>query len=74
MAHRTPAPRARQVAALQRQFAQAPGLPFAGVLDPATLEQALDREGVSFRERLFAPLATLWVLLAQVLDPDHSGR
>src|SRR5439155_15671971 len=58
----------------QRQFAQAPGLPFAEVLDRQQVQQALDQESLSFRQRLFSPLVTLWVFLAQVLDPDHSCR
>src|SRR5262249_52987137 len=74
MAHRTPSRRAGQVSTLRRQFAQAPGLPFADVLDPAHVEQALAEEKSTFRDRLFAPLVTLWVFLSQVLDPDHSCR
>jgi hypothetical protein len=31
-------------------------------------------EKVSFRDRLFSPLVTLWVFLSQVLDPDPSCR
>jgi Transposase DDE domain len=71
MAHATPTPGTRQ---LRRQLAQAPGLPFADLLQPQQVEQALREEGVSFRNRLFSPLVTLWVFLSQVLDPDHSCR
>jgi hypothetical protein len=74
MAHPNPSARARQVDALHRRFALAPGLPFADALDPAEAEQALRDEQVSFRERLFSPLVTLWVFLSQVLDPDPSCR
>src|SRR5438067_13471216 len=74
MAHPTSPGCARQVATLQRQFAQAPGLPFAGALQPAAVEQALRQENVSFRDRLFSPLVTLWVFLSQALDPNHSCR
>jgi hypothetical protein len=38
------------------------------------VEQALRDENVSFRDRLFSPLVTLWAFLSQVLDPDHSCR
>src|SRR5262249_54851901 len=31
-------------------------------------------EAVSYRDRLFSPLVTLWAFLSQVLDPDHSCR
>jgi hypothetical protein len=74
MSYASPQRFAQQVATLQRHFAQAPGLPFADVLAPDLVDQALRDEQLSFRDRLFAPLVTLWVLLGQVLDPDHSCR
>ena len=74
MAHRSSSRRARPVAALRRQFAQVPGLPFADLLGPHQVRQALREEKVRFRDRLFSPLVTLWVFLSQVLDPDHSCR
>jgi Transposase DDE domain len=74
MSHPTSPRHAGQVATLQRQFAQAPGLPFADVLQPDAVKQALELENISFRERLFSPLVTLWVFLSQILDPDHSCR
>jgi hypothetical protein len=39
----------------------------ADVLPADQVQQALDDEGVSFRDRLFSPLVTLWVFLSQVL-------
>jgi hypothetical protein len=63
-----------QVESLQRQFAQAPGLPFADVLSAGQVEQVLTDEKVDFAERLYTPLVTLWVWLTQVVDPDHSLR
>jgi hypothetical protein len=74
MAHRTPVWGACQVGARQRLLAQAPALPFADLLNAAQVEEALREEQVCFRDRLFAPLVTLWVFLSQVLDPDHSCR
>jgi Transposase DDE domain len=74
MAHATPAPRARPVRHLRQQFAHAPALPFADLLPPEEVRHALQAEQVTFRDRLFAPLVTLWVFLSQVLDPDHSCR
>jgi hypothetical protein len=74
MAHATPPRRSRQVHRLHQQFAQAPALPFADVLPAAEVEHALRDEHVTFRDRLFPPLVTLWVFLSQVLDPDHSCR
>src|SRR4051794_26610765 len=74
MAHATSTPTARPLVALRRQLLQAPGLPFADLLPPDQVEQALHDEQVSFRDRLFSPLVTLWVFLSQCLDPDHSCR
>src|SRR5262245_19390006 len=74
MAHRNPSPRPCQARTLRRQFAQDPGLPFAGLLDTRLVQQALRDAKVRFRDRLFSPLVTLWVFLSQVLDPDHSCR
>jgi hypothetical protein len=44
------------------------------LLPAQQVRQALRDEGVTFRDRLFSPLVTLWVFLSQVLDPDHSCR
>jgi Transposase DDE domain len=74
MAHPTPSGRSRQVGRQQQQLAQEPQLPFAHLLDRDLVQQALRAEKVSFRDRLFSPLVTLWVFLSQVIDPDHSCR
>src|SRR5262249_29573539 len=59
---------------LQQQLARAPGLPFADLLPADQVRQALRDEGVTFRDRLFSPLVTVWLFLSQVLDPDASCR
>jgi hypothetical protein len=64
----------RQVQTLQRHFAQQPGLPFADLLPEEDVQQALRDQQISFRERIFSPLVTLWVFLSQLLDPDQSCR
>lgn len=64
----------RQVAQLRRNIALAPALPFRELLPGDLAEQTIRDDGVSFRDRLFSPLVTLWVFLSQVLDPDHSCR
>src|SRR5262245_14518152 len=74
MTQPTPTRRARQVGQLQRKIAYAPALPFAELLPGDLAEQVIRDHSVSFRERLFCPLITLWVFLSQVLDPDHSCR
>lgn len=74
MARATSSGRCRQVGHRQQQLAQEPRLPFAQLLDQDLVKQALRDHKVSFRDRLFSPLVTLWVFLSQVIDPDHSCR
>jgi hypothetical protein len=74
MAHATPSYHTCQVGQLRQRFAHAPALPFAELLPQGLAEQVIRDEAVSFRDRLFSPLVTLWVFLSQVLDPDHSCR
>jgi Transposase DDE domain/Insertion element 4 transposase N-terminal len=52
----------------------APQLPFHDLLNPDTVQQALDKHQVTVRERIFTPVVTLWTFLSQVLSPDHSCR
>jgi len=63
-----------QVDALRRQFLQEGGLPFADVLTVGGLEQALREIKTTWNDRIYTPLVTLWVFLAQVLDADQSCR
>jgi hypothetical protein len=72
MAPATPSGYSRQVGQLRQRLAHAPALPFAELLPQGLAEQVIRDEKVSFRERLFSPLVTLWVFLSQVLDADHS--
>lgn len=64
----------QQVRFLQHQFLQDGDLPFTDVLSPAVVVQALTTAGVAWKERIYTPLATLWVFLSQVLSQDHSCR
>ena len=52
----------------------APQLPFHDLLEPDTVAQVLEDNQVTFRDRIFTPLVTLWTFLSQVLSPDHSCR
>jgi hypothetical protein len=61
-----------QVEALQRQFAQAPGLPFADLLPRERLEKLLDEVGMEFRDRDYPPLVTLAMFVSQCSDADPS--
>src|SRR3954449_6045566 len=74
MRHANPARLHQQVSFLRRQFAQGGGLPFSDVLSEDLVTQALTTASVSWIDRIFSPLVTLWVFLSQVLSADHSCR
>jgi hypothetical protein len=74
MSHPNRGPVVSQVEALQRQFAQAPGLPFADLLSPELIQQLLQEQAVRFRERDYPPLVTLAMFLSQCHDADPSLR
>jgi hypothetical protein len=59
---------------LRARFARNDGLPFADVLTEARIHDALDEHGVTYRDRVFTPVTTLWSFLSQVLSDDHSCR
>jgi hypothetical protein len=61
-----------QVESIQRQFAQAPGLPFADLLPEEFIVQLLDELGVEFRDRDYPPLVVLAMFLGQCSDADPS--
>src|SRR5262245_53993991 len=64
----------QQVELLRLQFLQQRSLPFADVLSAGCLEEAIREIKVSWNDRLFTPLVTLWVFLGQVLAADQSCR
>jgi DDE family transposase len=59
---------------LRARFARDEGLPFADVLTEASILDALNEHGVTFRDRVFSPVTTIWGFLSQVLSEDHSCR
>lgn len=74
MGDRTRNWRSLQVSWLRRQFGQGSGLPFSEVLSVEMVQEVLDEVGSFFRERIFTPLTTVWVLLSQVTSEDGSCR
>ncbi len=74
MCHPNPRRLRPQVQFLRRQFAQDAALPFSDVLSEDLVARALTAACVSWVERTFSPLVTLWVFLSQVLSADHSCR
>mgnify|MGYP001818093030 FL=1 len=64
----------QQVRFLQRQFLQDGDLPFSDVLSESIVAQALQSLDIVWKDRIYAPIVTLWVFLSQVLSQDHSCR
>src|SRR4051794_5964906 len=59
---------------VRARFTSSQGLPFAEVLTEADILEVLDEHKVEYRDRLVAPLTTIWGFLSQVLSDDHSCR
>jgi hypothetical protein len=59
---------------VRARFARNEGLPFADVLTEASIRDSLDEHDVSYRDRVFGPVTTIWGFLSQVLSEDHSCR
>ena len=59
---------------IRARFARDQGLPFANALSERSILDALNQHGVTFRDRLFTPVTTIWGFLSQVLSEDHSCR
>ena len=74
MTHANQGAVASQVESLQRQFAQAPGLPFADLLPAPFLTRLLQEQDVVFNNRIDTPSVTLAMLLSQCHDADPSQR
>ena len=59
---------------VRARFARDQGLPFADSLSQASILDALNQHGVTFRDRIFSPVTTIWGFLSQVLSEDHGCR
>jgi hypothetical protein len=64
----------QQVNFLRRQFLQEGQLPFTDVLSAKTIAPAMEAIEACWKDRIYTPLVTLWVFLAQVISADHSCR
>ncbi len=49
-------------------------MPFTNVLTAETISDALKTIKVAWNDRIYTPLATLWIFLGQVLNQHHSCR
>jgi hypothetical protein len=59
---------------VRARFARDQGLPFADSLSELSILDTLNEHGVTYRDRLFSPVTTIWGFLSQVLSDDHSCR
>ena len=73
MSHRTWKSVSWQIHSIRNSLGQRQGLPFADLLTPDMLRKATGQTDES-SEPIYTPLVTLWILLGQVVDPDHSCR
>jgi len=73
MADCTKEPLFCQLQCEHNELESSPGLPFRQLLDAKRILRALDRAGVTFRERVFSPLVTIWASLSQVISGKDSS-
>ena len=59
---------------VRARFARNQGLPFADILTEDSIQEVLNEHGVTFRDRVYNPVTTIWGFLSQVLSEDHSCR
>lgn len=59
---------------LKQQFSQSLGLPWTDILPASRLDELLQEEAFSYRNRVYSPIVTLWAMLYQVLSTDKSLR
>jgi Transposase DDE domain len=74
MPHSNRGPVVSQVESLRRQFAQAPGLPFADLLPAELIAELLNKQDTTFYDRIYTPEVTLAMFLSQCQDADQSLR
>ncbi len=60
--------------AVRARFGRNTGLPFANVLNEASILDVLNDQVIKYRDRVFNPVTTIWGFLSQVLSEDHSCR
>jgi hypothetical protein len=61
-----------QVDLIRQRFLQERGLPLADPLTAGCLDEALREFQATWNDRVYTPLATLWVFLGQVLNANRS--
>ena len=64
----------KYVTTLRNKFDHGIFMPFHQVLNETVIQQTLQEENITYRQRLYTPLITLWMWLCQVLDKDKSCK
>lgn len=64
----------KYVTILKERFFNGIGFPFKDLLSETMIQQALQEQGISYRNRLYTPIITLWMWLYQVLCKDKSCK
>ncbi|BDM78126.1 hypothetical protein AM10699_09960 [Acaryochloris marina MBIC10699] len=59
---------------LKHQFSKSLGLPWMDILPASRLTDILEEESISYRNRVYTPIVTLWAMLYQALSADKSLR
>lgn len=57
---------------LRQKFEQSIGLPFQELLVGEQIEAVLEKEGIKYRQTIYAPVIVVWAFLSQVLSSDKS--
>jgi hypothetical protein len=73
MAYRTKESVSCQVRLECESLESSEGLPFQHLLNVERIMSALNRAGVSFRERIFPPTVAIWAWLSQIGTREHSS-
>src|SRR5208283_5258773 len=56
-----------------KELESSPGLPFRELLSMERIGLALERAGVTFRDRIYNPMVTIWAALSQVVSGKFSS-
>ena len=57
---------------LKRKLLQSLALPWQTLLPNSRVEAILDAEKIVYRNSVYRPVVTLWIMIGQALDPDKS--
>jgi hypothetical protein len=60
------------IAAVKNKIITTDGLPFSQILSASEVDTTLQEQQITYRNRFFSPLTTLWTFLSQVMEEDQS--